>query len=121
MSFSSASSASNLETVQAIMVAKTLGKIIGQHTTKTMNTMTEQMAKMVAAVKTTTWGGGGTPTHGSLTLVLNKDDYRKVTRDSSATIDWLPKPALVSKSFTSSSITFKILSVQESQKAKKAA
>ncbi len=39
------------------MTAKLLDVIIGQPTTETMNKMVEQMAQMVAPVKTTAWGG----------------------------------------------------------------
>ena len=53
MSLSFAPGATIRETVRAIMAAKSLNKIIGQPTTKSMNIMTEQMAKMVAAVKKT--------------------------------------------------------------------
>jgi hypothetical protein len=53
------------------MAAKPLDIIVRQPTTKTMNKMVEQMAQMVALVKTTAWGGH----HGSLTLVLDDVDY----------------------------------------------
>jgi hypothetical protein len=43
--------------VSLIMSAKPLDVIVGQPTTKSMNKMTEQMAQMVAPVKTTAWGG----------------------------------------------------------------
>ena len=49
------------------MAEKPLNKIIGQPTTEYMNIMTEPMAKMVSAMKTTVWGGK----HGSLELILN--------------------------------------------------
>jgi len=45
------------QTVSLIMTAKLLDVIIGQPTTETMNKMVEQMAQMVAPVKTTAWGG----------------------------------------------------------------
>ena len=51
MSFSSAPGATIWKTVQEIMVAKPLDKIIGQPTTKSMNIMMEQMANIFAAVK----------------------------------------------------------------------
>ena len=53
------------------MLAKPLDIIVGQPTTKSMDRMTEQMAQMVAPVKTTAWGG----LHGSLALVLDDADY----------------------------------------------
>jgi hypothetical protein len=43
--------------VSLIMVAKPLDVVVGQLTTETMNKMVEQMAQMVAPVKTTAWGG----------------------------------------------------------------
>ena len=58
------------------MAAKPLDFIIGQPTTETMNKMVEQMAPMVAPVKTVAWGG----CHGSLALVLNKVDYSSITK-----------------------------------------
>ena len=41
------------------MVVKPFDEIIGQPTTKTMNIVTGNMAKIVFAVKTTAGGGGG--------------------------------------------------------------
>ncbi len=63
-------------TVNLIMSAKPLDIIVGQPTTESMDWMTEQMAQMVAPVKTTAWGG----LHGSLALVLDDTDYSTVTR-----------------------------------------
>jgi hypothetical protein len=62
--------------VALIMSAKSLDIFVGQPTTKSMDRMTEQMAQMVAPVKTTTWGS----LHGSLALVLNDVDYATVTK-----------------------------------------
>ena len=53
------------------MAEKHLDKIIWQPTIKSMNIMTEQMAKMVATVKKIEWGRK----HGFLALVLDEDDY----------------------------------------------
>ena len=58
------------------MSAKPLDIIVGQPTTESMDRMTEQMAQMVAPVKTTAWGG----LHGSLALILEDADYEIVTR-----------------------------------------
>ena len=63
--------------------------------------------------------GGGK--HGSLGLILDKDDYGTVTREFSATIDWLPKSAPVRKSITLFSAPFETLTLQEAQKVKKSA
>ena len=60
------------------MAEKPLDRIIGKPATESMNIMTEQMGRMVAAVKTTVGGGK----HESLALVLNKYDYRNVTREA---------------------------------------
>ena len=57
--------------------------------------------------------------YGSLVLVLDEDDYRTVTRDSSATIDWLPKPEPVSKAVVVFSTPFETLTLQWLQKVKK--
>jgi hypothetical protein len=59
------------------MSAKLLDVIVSQPTTKSMDRMTEQIAQMVAPVKTTTWGG----LHGSLALVLDDADYAMVTKN----------------------------------------
>ena len=68
MSIFSAPRAISRETVQSIIVAKPLDKIFGKPTTETINIMTEEMTKMVPAVKTTTWGGKVIgPWHSSLT------------------------------------------------------
>jgi hypothetical protein len=65
--------------VNLIMAAKPLNTILGQSTTKSMDWMTEQMAQMVAPVKTTAWGRF----HGSLALVLDNFNYATVTRQAS--------------------------------------
>ncbi len=57
MNYSSATGLSVHQTVALIMSAKLLDVIVGQPTTKSMDRMTEQIAQMVAPVKTTAWGG----------------------------------------------------------------
>ena len=76
MNYTSATGLSVHTTVNLIMSAKPLDIIVGQPTTESMDRMTEQMAQMVAPVKTTAWGG----LHGSLALVLDDTDYAIVTR-----------------------------------------
>jgi hypothetical protein len=76
MNYSSARGLSVHATVNLIMAAKPLNTIVGQPTTKSMDRMTEQMALMVAPVKTIAWGR----LHGSLALVLNDVYYATVTR-----------------------------------------
>jgi hypothetical protein len=53
MNYYSARGLSVHATVNFIMVAKPLNTIVGQPTTKSMDQMTEQMAQMVAPIKTT--------------------------------------------------------------------
>ncbi len=76
MNYSSAGGLSVHTTVNLIMAAKLLNTMVGQPTTKSMDRMTEQMAQMVAPVRTTTWGG----LHGSLALVLDDVNYATITR-----------------------------------------
>jgi hypothetical protein len=57
MNYTLAAGLSVHQTVSLIMSAKPLDVIVRQPTTKSMNKMTEQMAQMVAPVKTTAWGG----------------------------------------------------------------
>ena len=99
------------------MAENPLDRIIRQPTTKTMNIMTKQMAKMVSAVKTTKWRGK----QRSLPLILGGDDYITVTRDATETIHRLSKPAPVNEDITTFSTPFKILTLQESKNAKKGA
>ena len=47
----------NHDTIHSIMTAKALAVIFRKPSTDTMNHMAEQMTKMVAAVKTSAWGG----------------------------------------------------------------
>ena len=96
MNMSSASNLSTQETVCAIMAAKTLDVIVGQPTTQTMNLMTEQMAKMTAAVRTTSYGGK----NGCLALVLNDADYRVVTGNNVSSTDLLETPKGAAASLT---------------------
>ena len=75
------------------------------------------MAKMVAAAKTTAWGGK----YGSLAIALDKKDYKTTTRYAGAKIDWLVKPALVNEDTTTFSTPFETLTLQEKQKLRKMA
>jgi hypothetical protein len=76
MNYSSASGSSVHAMVNLIMATKPLDVIVGQPTTASMDKMTEQMAQMVAPVKTTAWGG----LHGSLALILDNADYKIITK-----------------------------------------
>jgi hypothetical protein len=57
MNYSSATGLSVYQMVALILLAKLLKVFLGQPTTKSMDRMMEQMAQMVAPVKTTTLGG----------------------------------------------------------------
>jgi hypothetical protein len=78
MNYFSAGGLSVHAMVNLIMVAKPLKTIVGQPTTESMDWMMEQMAQIVAPVKTTPWGG----LHGSLALVLDNVNYATVTRQA---------------------------------------
>ncbi len=77
------------------MFAKPLDVIVGQPTPKSMDRMTEQMAHMVAPVKTTPWGG----LHGSLALVLDDKDYATVTKNMITLAALLSKPTMISTNY----------------------
>ena len=88
MNYSSATGSSVHQTVALIMSAKLLDVIVGQPTTKSMDRMMEQMAQMVAPVKSTAWGS----LHGSLALVLDNADYATVTKNIVTLSALLSKP-----------------------------
>jgi hypothetical protein len=77
MNYSSAKGSPVHQMVALIMSAKLLNVIVGQPITKSMDRMMEQMAQIVAPVKTTTWGG----LDGSLALILDDADYATVTKN----------------------------------------
>ncbi len=79
------------QTAALIMEAKLLDVIVGQPTTKSMNRMMEQMAQMVASVKTTAWGG----LHDSLALVLDNTDYTTITKNIASLMEPLDKPKTI--------------------------
>jgi hypothetical protein len=64
MNYTSAAGSFTHQMVSLIMSAKPLDVIVGQPTTESMNKMMEQMAQMVAPIKTTAWGSR----HGLLAL-----------------------------------------------------
>jgi hypothetical protein len=100
------------QTVSLIKSAKPLNVIIGQPTTKSMNKMTEQMAQMVAPVKTTTWGGQ----HSSLALVLNDTDYKSITKLTTQTTALVIQPDAVNQGITNQSTQFEIITLQAETK-----
>jgi hypothetical protein len=99
--------------VSLIMAAKPLDVIVGQPTKETMNKMVEQMAQMVAFVKTTAWGGR----HGSLALVLDDADYLSmITKAKITSTTPVNQPDTINKSVTATSTPLEILTFQEETK-----
>ncbi len=94
------------------MTAKPLDVIIGQPTTETINKMVEQMAQMVATVKTTAWGGR----HGSLSLVLDGADYSSITKACVTSTTPVTQPDAINKGIMATSTPLKILTFQEETK-----
>jgi hypothetical protein len=109
MNYSSTTGSSVHQTVSLLMSTKPLDVIVGQPTTKTMNRMTEQMAQMVAPVKTTAWGG----LHGLLALVLDDTGYALITNNVIKTADALIKPVSVNPKINDKSSPYKILTLQD--------
>jgi hypothetical protein len=91
MNYSSATGLSVHQMVALIMSAKPLKVIVGQPTTESMDRMTEQMAQMVASVKTTAWGG----LHGSLALIFDDANYATFTKNIVTLAAPLSKPTMV--------------------------
>ncbi len=94
------------------MAAKSLNVIIEKPTTEIMNKMVEQMAQMVAPVKTTAWGGP----HGSLALVLDNADYSSITKACITSTMPVTQPDTINKGITATSTPLKILTFQEETK-----
>jgi hypothetical protein len=87
------------------MLAKLLDVIVRQPTTKSIDRMTEQMAHMVAPVKTTAWGG----LHGSLALFLHDADYATVTKNIVTLSAPLSKPTTINPKINELSNPYTIL------------
>ncbi len=94
------------------MLAKPLDVIISQPTTKSMDRMMEQMAQMVALVKTLAWGG----LHGSLALVLDDADYPTVTKNIITLATPLSKPTTINQKINKLNNPYEILTLQEEMK-----
>jgi hypothetical protein len=94
------------------MAAKPLNVIIGQPTTETMNKMVEQMAQMVAPVKTTTWGDR----HGSFALVLDNADYSSITTARVTSTTPVTQPDVINKGIMATPTPLEILTFQEETK-----
>ena len=98
MSAPTANEATIYEAVRAIVTPLPLDRIVGQPTTATVNHLRQQLAKIAAAVKTTSWGGR----HGHLALVLTDAEYRTVTGNPDSVVDRLPTPPIVATGLTNS-------------------
>jgi hypothetical protein len=112
MNYTSATGSSVHQTVSLIMAAKPLDIIVGQRTTETMNKIVEQMAQMVAPVKTTAWGG----CHGSLALVLDDADYLSITKANITSTKPVNQTDTINKGITIASTPLEILTFQEETK-----
>ncbi len=112
MNYSLAVGLSVHATVNLIMVGKPLNTIVGQPTTKSMDRMMEQMAQMVAPVKTTAWGG----LHGSLALVLNNVHYATVTGGAVTSTDRLVQTLGVNPAIEDNTPQCKLLCLQADTK-----
>jgi hypothetical protein len=112
MNYTLAAGLSVHQTVSLIMSAKPPNVIVGQPTTESMNNMTEQMAQMVAPIKTTAWGGR----HGLLALVLDDTDYMSITKLTMQTTALVTQPDTVNQGITKQSTPFEIISLQAETK-----
>jgi hypothetical protein len=112
MNYTSAMGLSFHQTVSLIMAAKPLNIVIGQRTTETMIKMVEQMAQMVAPVKTTAWEGH----HGFLTLVLDNADYSSITKARDTSTILVTQPDAINKGIMATSTPLKILTFHEESK-----
>ncbi len=112
MNYTSTTGSSVHQTVSLIMAAKPLDVIVRQPTTETMNKMVEQMAQMVAPIKTTTWGGW----HGSLALVLDNTDFSSITKAHITSTKLVTQPDAINKGIMATSTPLKILTFQEEMK-----
>jgi hypothetical protein len=98
--------------VALIMSAIPFNIIVGQPTTKSMDRMKEQVAQVVASIKTTAWGG----LHGSLALILNAADYAMVTKNIFTLLAPLMKPITINPKINKQSNPYEILTLQEEMK-----
>eukprot|EP00804_Cyclotella_cryptica_P021358 CCRYP_001594-RA/>CCRYP_001594-RA protein AED:0.64 eAED:0.32 QI:0/0/0/0.6/1/1/5/0/975 len=91
MSSPTANEAAVREAVRSIIAPMPIDKIVGQPSNSTVNVLKQQLAKIAAAVKTTSWGGR----HGHLALVLNDAEYQTVTNVPTLTTTRLVLPPIV--------------------------
>jgi hypothetical protein len=109
MNYSLATGSFVHQTVSLLMSTKPFDLIVGQPTTKTMNRMTEQMAQMVAPVKTTAWDG----LHGLLALILDDADYALITNNVIKMADAFIKPVSINPKINDKLSPYKILTLQD--------
>jgi hypothetical protein len=79
------------EAVQAIIAPMPIHRIHGQPSNTSVNVLKHQVAKLAAAVKTTSWGGR----HGHFALVLNNAEYCTVTSNPPLSTTRLILPPIV--------------------------
>eukprot|EP00804_Cyclotella_cryptica_P000162 CCRYP_017462-RA/>CCRYP_017462-RA protein AED:0.81 eAED:0.81 QI:0/0/0/0.5/1/1/2/0/589 len=91
MSSPTANEAAVREVVRSIIAPMPIDKIMCQPSNSTVNVLKQQLAKIAAAVKTTSWGGR----HGHLALVLNDAEYQTVTNVPTLTTTRLVLPPIV--------------------------
>jgi hypothetical protein len=91
MSSPTAKEAAVREAVRSIIAPMPIDKIVGQLSNSTVNVLKQQLVKIAAAVKTTSWGGR----QGHLALVLNDAEYRTVTNVPTLTTTRLVLPPIV--------------------------
>ena len=96
MSSPMANIATVYESIRDIVTPLSLDKIVGQPTTSTVNHLRQQIAKIAAADKTTSWGGR----HSHLALVLTDAEYRTITGNPDIDVNCLPTPPIVTTGLT---------------------
>ena len=96
MSSPTANEAAVYKAVWALVTPLPLNKVVGQPTASTVNHLQQQIAKIMAAIKTTSWGGW----HGHIALVLTDAEYQSITGNPNIAIDCLPTPLIITASLT---------------------
>jgi len=91
MSSPTANEATVREAVRATISLLPLDKVTGQHTNSSVNHLKQQVAKIMAAVKTTKWGSR----HGHFALVLLDGEYQTVTGTPHNTTERITAPPIV--------------------------
>ena len=84
------------EAIRAIIAPMPIDKIIGQPTNLTVNLFKQQVTKIVADMKTTSWGRR----HGHLALVLTDAEDQSIMGDPTVIVDHLITPTIVPEGLT---------------------